>query len=71
VELEAPISMQGQSLRELDLRALYGINILAIKSDEEINAAPHATDIIRKGDILVLLGTGTGIHQLERKLQET
>lgn len=71
VDLQAPTSMQGQSLRELDLRALYGINIIAIKSDEQINAAPLATDIIQERDVLVLLGTNTGIHQLERKLQET
>jgi len=71
VEFTAPKSMQGLSVRELDLRALYGVNIIALKSDDEINAAPHATDIIRTGDVLVLLGTNTGIHQLERKLQET
>lgn len=70
MELQAPSSLVGLSLREMNLRARYGINVLALKSGEEINAAPLASDTVAPGDVLVLLGTNEGIRRLERKLQE-
>lgn len=70
MELVAPRKMIGLTVRELDMRREYGINVLAIKSGEEINATPHAGDVLGEGDILVLLGTNAQIRRLERKLQE-
>lgn len=70
VELTAPKSLTGQTLRDLNFRARFGINVLALKTGEEINAAPHASDVVNEGDILVLLGTNEGVRRLERKLQE-
>lgn len=70
MELAAPESLHGMSIRDLNLRARFGINVLAVKSGGEINAAPHASDTINPGDILVLLGSNDGVRRLERKLQE-
>lgn len=69
MELTAPPSLVELTIRDLDLRARYGINVIAIKSGEEINAAPHASDVVQAGDILVLLGTNQGVRRLERTLQ--
>lgn len=71
IEMVAPEKLTGVSLRELNLRAQFGINILAIKSGEEINALPHASDEVKEGDILVLLGTNQNVRQMERMLQES
>jgi trk system potassium uptake protein TrkA len=71
VEMAAPPKMVGKTLRELNLRARFGINVMAIKSGEQINAAPLATDVINAGDVLVLLGSNDCVRRLERMLQES
>jgi len=68
MELATPARFVGKSLREVNLRARFGISVMAIKSGESINAAPLATDTIKEGDILVLLGSNEGVRQLERML---
>jgi trk system potassium uptake protein len=70
MELEAPAKLIGHSLRELNLRARFGLNVMALKRGEEINAAPLATDVVGEGDVLVMLGSNDGVHRLERMLQE-
>ncbi len=70
MEMAATEKLSGKTLRELNLRARFGINVMAIKQGEEINAAPLATDVVNEGDVLVLLGTNDGVRQLERMLQE-
>lgn len=70
MEMVAPPALTGQTLREANLRARFGISVLALKSGEHINAAPLATDVIQPGDNLVLLGSKEGIKQLERTLQQ-
>lgn len=70
MELTAPAKMVGRSIRDLNLRARFGINIMAIKSGNDINAALAATDVVREGDVLVLLGSNDSVRRLERMLQE-
>lgn len=70
MEMAAPPALAGRTLREANLRAQFGISVLALKSGEHINAAPLATDVIRPGDTLVLLGSKEGVKQLERTLQK-
>jgi trk system potassium uptake protein TrkA len=69
VEIMASHKMVGKSLLELDTRAKYGCNIMAIKSKEdEINISPMATDEIRDGDILVVIGSNKDINHFESSL---
>lgn len=70
MEMAAPPKLAGRSLKELNLRGKYGINIMAIKSGDHINAALVAGDVVREGDVLVLLGSTDSMHRLERMLQE-
>lgn len=70
MEMVAPPQLEGLTLREANLRARFGISVLALKSGEHINAAPLATDQIKPGDNLVLLGSKEGVKQLERMLQQ-
>lgn len=69
MEMAAPQRIVGKSLRELNLRARFGLNIMAIKKGEQINAAPLATDLVEAGDVLVLLGSNDSVARLERMLQ--
>ncbi len=65
VELVAPDNFVGRSLLDLDLRARYSVNVIAIKSGEELNLTPMAEDIIKKGDVLILAGENKKLKRLE------
>lgn len=65
IEIKATNRMIGKSLLELNIRAKYGVNILAIKSDEGLNISPKAEDVIREGDILVVVGANKDISRFE------
>lgn len=65
VEISAPSQWQGKNIKDLDARAKYGINIMAIKTDSNINISPMATDIIGKEDILVVIGSIEDLAKIE------
>lgn len=57
VEIQAPDSWFNKSLIEINLRAKYKINILAIKSEfGEINVNPAGQDTIKQNDIIIAIG---------------
>lgn len=70
VEVKAGKKMIGQSLVDLDIRANYGCNVVAIKQGEtkEINVSPMATEIIEAGDILIVIGADKDISRFEKQL---
>lgn len=65
VEVVAKRRFVGRSLRELNLRARYGINVLAIRKADGVNLAPGADDVIEEGDILVAVGRDEDLEALE------
>ena len=69
VELNAPAAMNGYTIQQLDVRAKYGVNIMAIKSADGINISPLAEDKIRTGDTLLIIGANEDISALERKYE--
>lgn len=58
----------GHTLIDLDIRAQYGINIVAIKRGAEILVSPQADEEIQKDDILIVIGSDLDIHNFEKKL---
>lgn len=58
----------GHSLIDLDIRAQYGINIVAIKRGSDILVSPQADEEIQKDDILIVIGSDLDIHNFEKKL---
>ena len=65
VEVTAPTQWTGKDIKTLDARAKYGINIMAIKSEDNINISPRATDMINLGDILVVIGSIDDLSKIE------
>jgi trk system potassium uptake protein len=55
-EIIVPASMMGKSLRELDLRAKYNINAIAVLSNENLIISPSPDQIIKNEDKLVVIG---------------
>jgi trk system potassium uptake protein len=68
VEIAANERLDGNSLIDLDIRAKYGINIVAIKRGKDIIVSPQADEQISTGDILIVIGADTDITRFEKKL---
>ena len=56
VEIPAPKAWVGRSLKELNVRAKLGVNIIAIERNEKVSVSPRAEFQIGRDDILVVLG---------------
>ncbi|MGI6706776.1 MAG: potassium channel family protein [Clostridia bacterium] len=69
VEIEAMPQWEGKSLKELNMRVKYGVNVMAIKHGNDINISPHGQDVIQPHDILVVIGSNEDIKRLENKSQ--
>ena len=54
IEIVANSRLAGHSLLDLDIRARYGINIVAIKRGKEVIVSPLADEMIQKEDILII-----------------
>jgi len=66
VEVPAPKSWVGKSLKELNVRAKLGVNILAIKQNGHINVSPAADDMIEARDIMVVLGDSKALEKVQK-----
>jgi len=66
MELEAPPSFWNKSLKELDLKALYRIDVLLIKRKfpPQTITIPSADEIIQKGDQLVIAGLEDNLSKI-------
>ncbi|MCX8001167.1 MAG: TrkA family potassium uptake protein [Anoxybacillus mongoliensis] len=68
VEIVANERLHGHSLLELDIRAKYGINIVAIKRNNDIIVSPLASEMIYEGDILIVIGADQDIDRFESEV---
>lgn len=67
-EIQVSGQWVGHTIIELDVRATYGINIVAIKRQNDIIVSPQATEEMQLGDILIIIGSDDDIHTFEKKL---
>ncbi|MFK2824848.1 TrkA family potassium uptake protein [Bacillus sp. B190/17] len=67
MEIVANSVLAGHTLMDLDIRARYGINIVAIKRGKEIIVSPQADEKILKEDILIVIGADSDINRFEQK----
>lgn len=67
-EVVAPDEFVGKSLGELNLRAKYNVNIVAMRSaDGSVTVSPGANDVIRARDVLVMIGRKEDMERLEHR----
>ena len=67
LEVPAPKSWVGKSLRELNVRAKLDINIIAVKNGERTNVSPSADYQISTGDVLAVLGDTVALEAMQRQ----
>lgn len=68
VEVIASRKMVGKSLVELNIRAKYGCNIVAVKRGDEIIVSPDAQFSFKENDVLIVIGRDDDISKFERNL---
>ncbi|MBA2174340.1 TrkA family potassium uptake protein [Halobacillus locisalis] len=68
VEVKAGSKMSGRTLVDLDIRAQYGCNVVAIKRKKDVIVSPMATEEIRESDVLIVIGADNDISRFEKNL---
>lgn len=68
VEVKAGRKMAGKTLVDLDIRANYGCNVVAIRQGKDINVSPTADELLKDEDILIVIGADRDISRFEKHL---
>ena len=66
LEIPAPRSWIGKTLKELNVRAKLGVNIIAVESSEKTNVSPSADYQIQEADIMVVLGDNYSLEAVQK-----
>ena len=66
LEVPAPRNWVGKSLKELNVRAKLGVNIIAVESEKGTNVSPAADYRIEAADILVVLGENYALEAVQK-----
>jgi trk system potassium uptake protein TrkA len=66
IEIPAPGSWQEKSLKELNVRAKLGVNIIAVKCGGQINVSPAADYRIQPNDVMVVLGDTAALDAVQK-----
>ncbi len=67
VEISAPKNVVGHTLIESRLRQKYGVVVVAIRRGDTVISLPTADELIRRGDILVLIGEPNACEAMVEK----
>ncbi len=65
IEIIATNKMIGKTLKELQFRSEFNVNVMAIKRGEDLHISPGANDKILEGDRLVLMGKNESLDKLK------
>lgn len=66
IEIPAPKAWIGKTLKELNVRAKLGVNIIAVKKGKEINVSPAADYSIAAEDVMVVLGDMAALDAVQK-----
>ncbi len=65
-EVSVPEGWVGKSIIEKNIRQKYGINVLAIKYDQQFDALPGPDHIFTKDEKLLVLGTKDAVKKMRK-----
>lgn len=68
VELAVPDSFVGKSLKDLQLRNTYGVQVIAIREliPERMTMSPTADFVLKPSDILVIMGSNKALAKVQK-----
>lgn len=64
VEISVLDEWVGKSLKELNMRVNYGINVMAIRKGESISITPGPDLVLQSADILVVIGSNQDLRKI-------
>ncbi len=64
MELDVPPSWDGYSIKELNLRAKYRINVIGVRRGENIDINPEPDEKLSCEDILIVIGINEVLNKL-------
>ena len=57
----------GKSLKELNMRAKYNLNVMAIRrSEDDIVITPGANEVLNEGEVLVVIGSNEKLQKFNK-----
>ena len=66
LEVPAPKVWIGKTIKELNVRAKMGVNIIAVESGKTTNVAPGADYLVKTGDVMVVLGDNYALEAVQK-----
>ena len=63
-EIKVPESFVGRSLRDLNLRKYYNVNVLAAGPVGQLQVNPPASHVLEEGELLVVIGAEEALQTL-------
>ena len=73
LETVPPKEFIGKTIRNLDVRAKYEVNIIAVRGKEpslegsyELNVSPKADYVVKEGDVFVIIGTNENLEKFKK-----
>ena len=63
-EIRVPASFVGRSLRDLNLRKHFNVNVLAAGPDNHLTVNPPASHVLAEGELLVVMGSSEALAGL-------
>ncbi|PLT28027.1 potassium channel family protein [Peribacillus deserti] len=70
VEIRAGKKLADHTIIGLNVRARFGINIVAIKRNKDIIVSPSAEETIQDEDILIVIGADKDVNKFEKQMVE-
>ena len=65
VEIIVPDKFDGKTIADLEIRNKYGLNLLAVSTQaEKFTINPNPTTILKKGTVIIVLGSNQDINRL-------
>ncbi len=68
MEIRVNEKIAGHSIIDLDIRAKYGINIVAVKRGNNLMISPQAQDVLQLDDVMIIIGADVDIIRFEKKV---
>ncbi len=65
VEIGTLPNWVGKSLKELNIRASYHINVMAVRRDDVLSITPGPDLVIEETDILIVIGSNDDLRKIK------
>lgn len=66
LEIPVPQKWIGKTLKDLDIRAKLGVNVIAVENNNKTNVSPAANYVLKDGDTLSVLGDNVALEAVQR-----